>query len=939
MIGTTFSHYRILSALGEGGMGVVYLAEDQVLHRRVALKVLRPESLGDGQRRARFLQEARSAAALNHPHIATIYEANETEGTLFIAMELIEGRNLRVVLSEPITLERALDLGTQIADGLAHAHAHRVVHRDLKPENVMVTSTGRAKILDFGLAKLTTTASQDATVMLGASQTATALGQLTVQGQIMGTPAYMSPEQARGLEVDFRSDVFSFGSMLYEMCTGKPSFFGPTPLDTLSAVLHMQPPPVSHVAATVPPALEDIVLRCLAKEPVQRYSSTDDLLAELRRVDLTAKPRRRRRKVPGRKLALVAGVGIAIAAAAAAGVWLRPGGASTGRGANYILVADFEGTSQTPGLSEATRELVTAALAQSAIVTPLSRAQVQRGIRMAGRPDTTRVVGEVARELAYRASARTYVAGRVDQILSSYSIVLHVVDAATRKPLHTVNGVAQSESELIDTLERLSHELREKLGEKRSNMRTTGKLREVITPSFEAYEIFVRAVEMQRQRQYKSSNQLLAQALAIDPDFASAEKLRVLNYNNLGFADSARASYDAALRRPERLTESERLDLQFLDARVVRYDLVDALEISNALVKQPQKSTAFFNNRSTVQFNLGRYEEALATLDSAVAYSVFGASDLLLLNSFKTMMQLGLYDRGRAVLDSLRGPNQAIASLEYAVCRGDWRVADSLTVVLQGSDKSADIRFQAELVAAASAARRGAIAKAASGLEAAIPRAPNPFWADVARMARVQLGIMAGSPVRPDAAFLADTTIACTIARGIAAAAAGDTALQWKAARSVQRRGEAEKRRYEVDLLLLNAWLATSSEDVIRLLDTKLGAAGGPAGAGPWFTGRTPLRWLVATARERLGQTDAAIGAYEAVLSSQRVHHDAWVWWPMAQPFARLRLAALLAAAGRRDEAATHARGVIEGLDLADARGASLIAEARSILAGISPPP
>jgi len=938
MIGTTISHYRILSALGEGGMGVVYLAEDQVLHRRVALKVLRPESLGDAQLRARFLQEARSAAALNHPHIATIYEAAETDGTLFIAMELIHGRSLRRMLAEPMPLERALDLATQIADGLAHAHSQRVVHRDLKPENVMVTDDGRAKILDFGLAKLTTS-SQDATATLLASQTATAFDQLTVQGQIMGTPAYMSPEQARGLAVDFRSDIFSFGSMVYEMCTGKPSFFGPTPLDTLSAVLHTVPPPVSHFASKVPPALEDIVERCLVKDPAQRYPSTNDLVRDLRAVDLTAKPRRRRRKPSLRKLTLGAAVAIAIGAAAAAGVWLRPG-ASGGdrRGPSYILVADFEGTSQTPGLAEATRELVTAALAQSSIVTPLSRAQVQRGIRMAGRPDTTRVVGEVARELAYRATARTYVAGRVDQILSSYSIVLHVVDAGTRKPLHTVNGVAESESELIDTLEHLARGLREKLGEKRATVRSTGKLREVITPSFDAYQLFVHGVEAHRQRQYQVSNRFLDQALALDPEFASAQKLRVLNYSNLGFADSARVAYDAALRLPERLTESERLDLQFFDARLVRYDLLDALRISDALVQLPQASTAFLNNRSTVQFNLGRYEDALATMDSARATAVFGASDLLLLNTFKTMMQLGLYDRGRAVLDSLRGPNRGIAELEFAVSRGDWRAADSAIAALQSSETNAGNRFQVEIAAAAAAVRRGAVAEAERALETAIPRAPNAFWSDVARMARVQLGICTGAPVPADADFLADTTMACTIVRGIAAAAAGDTATQWQCLRSAQSRGGSERRRYEVDLRLLEAWAATNRAGVPAQLEPMLGIAAGAAGPGPWFMGRAPLRWLTAVALGEAGNTDGAIRAFEAVLSSQRLHHDAWVWWPMMLPFAHLRLADLYATAGQREPATAHARAVLDGFDRADADGERLVIEARRILARVTPP-
>ena len=944
MNGSTLSHYRISTTLGEGGMGVVYLAEDQVLHRHVALKVLRAESVGDDQRRARFLQEARSAAALNHPHIATIYEASETDGTLFIAMELVEGRNLRAVLAEPMPLARALDLATQIADGLAHAHSHRVVHRDLKPENVMVTPSGRVKILDFGLAKVTTQ-TQGASLASLSDQTATSAGaQLTIQGQVMGTPAYMSPEQARGYEVDFRSDIFSFGSTLYEMCTGKPSFLGPSPLDTLSAVLHMEPPPVSHVVTNVPPALEDIVARCLAKDPAQRYASTDDLVADLRKVDLAAKPRRRHRAVPRRKLALGAGVGVAVAAALAAGLWLRPqwgGGAhragGPGHATDWILVADFEGTSENPGLVDACRELVTAALAQSSIVTPLSRPQVQRGIRMAGLPDTTRVVGERARELAYRAAARTYVGGRVDQLLSSYSIVLNVVDAKTRKPLYSLNGVAENESKLIDTMESLSHQLREKLGEKRSAVRSTGRLREIVTPSFKAFQMFVRAVETHRLRQYKASNQLLRQALALDPEFASAEKLRALNYSNLGFADSARTAYETALRRPERLTESERLDLQFFDARVVRYDLQQALEISKTLVKLTPMSTAFLSNQSTVQFNLGRYEDALVTQDSAIAISLFGVSDLLRLNNFKTLMQLGLYDKGRAARDSLQGSNRAIAALEYAVCRQDWPGADSLALRLQHGDASPDVHFQAALAAVAGAVRRGAIDTAAHDLEALIPRAPDPFWAGVARIARVQLGICAGTPVSPNAPFLADTTLAGTIVRGIAAAAAGDTAAQRVALRSAQSRGGPEKRRYAGDLQVLDAWAAASTGNLEAALAQLEPAM--TTGTGPWFCGRVPLRWLVATTQDRAGRTDAAIHAYELVLSSERLHQDAWMWWPLAQPFAHLRLAALLAKAGRRAEAESHARAVLESLTAPDPQGARLVAEARTLLAGASPPP
>ena len=239
----TISHYRILALLGAGGMGVVYKAQDMVLERIVALKVLPPETLGDESRRQRFLQEARSAAALHHPNIATIFEASESDGTLFISMEFIAGETLRARLGgQALGLRDALHIAIDIARGLAKAHSQHVVHRDLKPENVMLSADGEAKILDFGLAKILR---EPTDTTSAGSQTGfvTKTAALTQYGQVMGTPAYMSPEQARGQQVDFRSDQFSFGALLYEMLTGKIIFQGQSPADSVSAVLTAQPPP------------------------------------------------------------------------------------------------------------------------------------------------------------------------------------------------------------------------------------------------------------------------------------------------------------------------------------------------------------------------------------------------------------------------------------------------------------------------------------------------------------------------------------------------------------------------------------------------------------------------------------------------------------------------------------------------------------------------
>jgi Tol biopolymer transport system component/predicted Ser/Thr protein kinase len=276
--GSKLGAYEILAPLGAGGMGEVYRAKDARLGRDVAIKVLPSATATDPDRRARFEQEARSASALNHPNILTIYDVGEAEGTVFIAMELVEGRTLREILAsgDPLPTRRLLDLAVQIAEGLAKAHAAGIVHRDLKPENVMVSKDGFVKILDFGLAKLTEPVSTDASVM------PTAVAAPTQPGTVMGTAGYMSPEQASGHPVDFRSDQFSLGSILYEMATGEKAFQRKTGAETLVAIIREEPAPLSQAAPKAPAPVRWIVERCLAKDPEERYASTKDLARDLK---------------------------------------------------------------------------------------------------------------------------------------------------------------------------------------------------------------------------------------------------------------------------------------------------------------------------------------------------------------------------------------------------------------------------------------------------------------------------------------------------------------------------------------------------------------------------------------------------------------------------------------------------------------------------------
>src|SRR5262245_32910065 len=327
MTGQTLGHYKILDRLGEGGMGVVYKAQDAHLDRFVAIKVLPAEKVTNPERKRRFVQEAKAASALNHPNIITIYDIASDNGCDFIAMEFVNGKTLEQWLGHKgLRLGETLKVAVQIADALAAAHTAGILHRDLKPGNVMVTDGGLVKVLDFGLAKLMDTSEgrEENTTRTMAMDAAPS----TEEGAIVGTVAYMSPEQAEGKKLDGRSDIFSFGSVLYEMVTLRRAFHGETRMSTLSAILREEPKPVSEAGPAVPRELEKIISRCLKKDPARRFQHMGDLKVELEElkedsdsgklavgVAAAAKPGRRQ------LLAVALTAGVVLAAIAIAVTW------------------------------------------------------------------------------------------------------------------------------------------------------------------------------------------------------------------------------------------------------------------------------------------------------------------------------------------------------------------------------------------------------------------------------------------------------------------------------------------------------------------------------------------------------------------------------------------------------------------------------------------
>jgi Tol biopolymer transport system component len=355
MVGKVLAQFQICEKLGEGGMGVVWKARDTHLDRFVALKTLPAERLADPERKRRSVQEAKAASALNHPNIVHIYDIAEADGVQFISMEYVPGKTLdQLIGRKGLRLNEALKYAVQIADALAQAHSARIIHRDLKPSNIIVGENGHLKVLDFGLAKLTETTTDE----LGETVTMRAQdGPRTEEGVVFGTVAYMSPEQAEGKKVDARSDIFSFGSMLYEMVTGRQAFHGDSKISTLSAILKEEPKPVSAVVASVPRDLEKLIIRCLRKDPDRRYQHMGDVkvaLQELKEESDSGKltgivqagaPARRK----ARGMWALAGAAVLLIVAAAIGLWfLRPRSHPVPK---IVPLTSYPGRQITPALS------------------------------------------------------------------------------------------------------------------------------------------------------------------------------------------------------------------------------------------------------------------------------------------------------------------------------------------------------------------------------------------------------------------------------------------------------------------------------------------------------------------------------------------------------------------------------------------------------------
>jgi tetratricopeptide (TPR) repeat protein/predicted Ser/Thr protein kinase len=644
MIGKTISHYRILEKLGEGGMGVVYKAEDIQLERLVALKFLPPHVSEDSEEKARFIHEAKSASALNHPNVTTIYGIEESSEGLFIAMECVEGKTLKQIVKEgPLSMKKVLDIGIQICEGLAMAHEKGVIHRDIKSENIMVTARGQVKIMDFGLAKLK-----------GASR-------LTQTGTTLGTIGYMSPEQASGEEVDQRSDIFSAGVVLYELLTGRMPFEGENQAAIINAIINIEPLPLARYNNQVSGTLEYAVSKALAKDREERYQHTDDLLADLRRerktleYARTAKYAEAAKAAEATRIAEAAGhappqayestamlargpgalrsrkkiLSIAIPAAVAFVVVLvlfvfEPFRVEMGprkeavAKENSIAIMYFENLvdrEDNDRLGEIVTNLLITSLSESKYLNVVSSQRLYDILKLLGKEGAKAIDKSVATQVAAKAGARWMLLGSILQIEPQVVLTSQLVDVESGKVAASQRITGESGEKVFPIVDRLAAGLKRDLSlPAEAQKEPEPKVADLTTSSQEAYRYYLEGRDLAFKYYNTEAQTSLRRALEFDSTFAMA-------YLGLALVESGQEKRNLAakaLKYCDRATEAERLYIKAM-AAYISGDYPEAAKgLEKVVAVEPDNKFAFIWLGVIHYSDLAQPEQAIREITRAI---------------------------------------------------------------------------------------------------------------------------------------------------------------------------------------------------------------------------------------------------------------------------------------------------------------------------------
>jgi eukaryotic-like serine/threonine-protein kinase len=679
ILGRTISHYRILEKLGGGGMGVVYKAEDVKLNRFVALKFLPDDVARDPQALSRFQREAKAASALNHANICTIHEIDEENGQAFIVMEYLDGMTLKHRISgKPLPFEQVLELGIEIADALAAAHSEGIVHRDIKPANIFVTKRGHAKILDFGLAKLTPDTKG---VGVSAMPTAAAEDLLTSPGIAVGTIAYMSPEQARGEELDARTDLFSFGAVLYEMATGRMAFSGNSTAVIHDAILNRAPTPLARVNPEVSLELERIINKALEKDRKLRYQNAADIRTDLQRLKrdtasgraavVASETRSTPKKSISSRWVMVAGAAV-LASGLAIGAWLfhaRKALALTDK--DTIVLADFRNTTGDAVFDGTLRQGLSVQLEQSPFLSMVSDQRIQQTLQMMGQKPDAKVTPEVAREVCQRTGSAAVLDGSIAQIGSQYLLTLKAINCSNGESLASTEAQASDKNHVLDALGKTASEMRNKLGESLASIQKSARIElvgapdyDVTTSSLEALKAYTQAWLVYREKGDAAAIPLLRRAIELDPNFARAYVTLGVRYGNISETALAATNLRKAYELRDRVSEREKLSIMAMYYLTVTGELQKSNEVYEVMVQTYPRDPHPHVDLGSNYIPLGRYESSVS--ESREALRLDEGNPNTYFNLAQAYLALGRLDDAKATLDQSAAHKMDAPSLHQA---------------------------------------------------------------------------------------------------------------------------------------------------------------------------------------------------------------------------------------------------------------------------------
>jgi tetratricopeptide (TPR) repeat protein len=679
LIGQTISHYRILEKIGGGGMGVVYKAEDTLLGRMVALKFLSEPLAGDTSALQRFQREARLASSLDHPNICTIYEIGQHASLPFIAMQYLEGQTMEQRVAEaPLSIDQVVAMGIQIADALEAAHAKGIIHRDIKPSNIHVNRRNHVKVLDFGVAKLMH--ELRAGVSEGSARPPTTADVLsTMPGAQVGTYAYMSPEQERGKELDARSDLFSFGLMLYDMATGWHCLSNQAAAAVYHAVVNQEA--VVSRSAALPAELANIISKATQVDPALRYQNAAEMRADLERLrgDTAAAPGTTVgvKPIAGvRKYWKAVAFGTGVVLVLYSGGYFYSHRAAKLTEKDKIVLADFANTTNDPVFEDTLRQGLEVQLEQSPFLSLVSDLQIQETLQMMGQKPDAKLAPQTARELCQRVGSAAVLNGSIAQIGTQYLLTVKAVNCVNGESLASAEAQASDKNYVLDALGKMASEIRNKLGESLGSVQKFDTpLVQATTPSLEALQAFSSGSKVQITSGDAAAIPFFMRAIELDPKFARAYGSLAIAYNSIGESGAGVAYARKAYELRDRTSQSEKYFIEAVFHKTVTGN-VEAAERSCRLWAQayPREELPHVYLAGAICPVLGQYakagEEAKKAIDlnpdSAVSYA-------FLMFSYISLNQV---DKANAIYDQvlqrkLKNPYLHLALYEIAFLRND----------------------------------------------------------------------------------------------------------------------------------------------------------------------------------------------------------------------------------------------------------------------------